>query len=534
MGTPDIIVAGGGSAGCALAARLAEGGLRTLLVEAGESDLDLRCMVPALTVAVVNNPAYDRGIMTEPDETIGGRSDYWPAAHRLGGGSAINGMIYVRGHRQDYDNWARMGATGWSFDEVLPYFRRLETNSRGGDAWRGDSGPIGVSDNLVSYPIIDQFIAAAQAAGIPRNPDHNGENPGEGTDYAQANQAGGLRASAARGYLRGRLDGANLRVLTGIRVERVLIEQGRATGIVVRQDGTERTLRARLGIVLSTGSLNTPRLLMLSGIGPAAHLHEHGVECLVDRPEVGANLQDHAGTHVVLGTTVRSINSDTRGLAALGQGLDFLLHRRGVLTSSMCHAQAFARTAPGEPIPDVQISMTAFAFEFGPDGRAVLLKRPSITITVCLARPEGRGRVSLRSNRPEDPPVVAHRLLGTDRDVERIARGIEIARDILARPPIADSIEVELRPGAEVTGAALREHVRRASVPLYHPVGTCRMGSDDGAVVDPELRLRGIDGLWVADASVMPRLPIGNTNATAMMIGEKAADLILKQVGRNQ
>jgi choline dehydrogenase len=201
---PDIIVVGGGSAGSALAARLAEGGMSTLLLEGGKSDVDIRCMVPALTVAVVNNPAYDRGVVAEPDETIGGRQDFWSAARRLGGGSAINGMIYVRGHRRDYDGWAERGATGWSFDDVLPYFRRMETNSRGGDAWRGDAGPIGVSDNRISYPIIDQFVAAAQAHGIPRNPDHNGANPGEGTDYSQATQAGGLRCSTARGYLRKR------------------------------------------------------------------------------------------------------------------------------------------------------------------------------------------------------------------------------------------------------------------------------------------------------------------------------------------
>lgn len=524
----DIIVVGGGSAGCALAARLAEAGVQTLLIEGGKSDVDLRCMVPALTVAVVNNPAYDRGVVAEPDATIGGRRDFWSAARRLGGGSAINGMIYVRGHRRDYDRWAELGATGWSFDDVLPYFRRMETNSRGGDTWRGDAGPIGVSDNRVSYPIIDQFVAAAQSYGIPRNPDHNGENPGEGTDYSQATQAGGLRCSTARGYLRGTLDRSALRVMTETEVLRVVIENGRATGVAVRRDGEEQVLRARHGVVLSAGSLNTPRLLLLSGIGPAAELQRHGIACISDRAEVGDNLQDHAGTHLIAGTRARSINSDTSGLAAVGQGLDFLFRRRGVVTSSMCHAQAFARTSPDEPIPDVQVSMTAFAFEFGPNGRAILLKRPSITITVCLARPEGRGRISLRSARPEDPPMVAHRLLGSETDVERIARGVEIARAILSQPAIAGSIELELRPGPDVTGTALRDYVRAASVPLYHPVGTCRMGSDPASVVDPDLRVRGVGGLWIADASVMPRLPIGNTNATAIMIGEKAADHIIK------
>jgi len=527
---PDIIVVGGGSAGSALAARLAERGVSTLLLEGGKSDVDIRCMVPALTVAVVNNPAYDRGVVAEPDDSVGGRQDFWSAARRLGGGSAINGMIYVRGHRRDYDGWAERGATGWSFDDVRPYFRRMETNSRGGDAWRGDAGPIGVSDSRISYPIIDQFVAAAQAHGIPRNPDHNGANPGEGTDYSQATQAGGLRCSTARGYLRGALERSALQVMTETEVLRVLIENGRATGVVVRRGGEELVLKARRGVVLSAGSLNTPRLLMLSGIGPAVELQRHGIACIADRPEVGSNLQDHVGTHLIVGTRARSINSDIHGLAALGQGLDFLFRRSGVLTSSMCHAQAFVRTSPDEAIPDVQVSMTAFAFEFGPNGRAVLLKRPSITITVCLARPEGRGRVSLRSARPEDPPVIRHCLLGSDGDVERIARGVEIAREILSQPAIAGSIELELRPGRDVTGAALRDYVRAASVPLYHPVGTCRMGSDPASVVDPDLRVRGVEGLWIADASVMPRLPIGNTNATAIMIGEKASDHIIKLI----
>lgn len=526
----DVIVVGGGSGGCAMAGRLADAGVHTLLVEAGKSDVDLRSYVPALTVAVVNNPEYDHGIQVEPDETLGGRQDIWPAAHRLGGGSAINGMIYVRGHRRDYDGWAERGATGWGFDDVVPYFRRMERNSRGGDALRGDSGPISVSDNRVSYPIVDAFVDAAQAAGIERNPDHNGERSGEGTDYSQATQDRGLRCSSARGYLRGGLDRARLRVLTETQVLRIVIEEGRATGVVIRDGGTERTLRARIGVVLSAGSMNTPRLLMLSGVGPVGHLREHGIPCLVDSPEVGANLQEHVGTHLIYATHARSINSDTRGLAALGQGLDFLLRRRGAVTSSMCHAQAFVRSSDSAAIPDVQVSMTAFAFEFSETGRAILLKRPAISLTVCVARPEGRGQVTLRSASPDDKPRIRHRLLGSEGEVGRLARGIEIARGIMRQSPIAAMLESELRPGAAVSGEALREHVRAAAVPLYHPVGTCRMGSDPQSVLDPDLAVRGVRGLWVADASVMPSLPIGNTNATVMMIGDKGSDHVLKAI----
>lgn len=528
----DVIVVGGGSAGCAMAARLAEAGVPTLLVEAGKSDLSLRSYVPALTVAVVNNPEFDRSIPAEPDESLAGREYLWPAARRLGGGSAINGMIYVRGHRRDYDGWAERGATGWGFDDVVPYFRRMERVDTGGNAYRGDSGPISVSQNRVSYPVIDAFVDAADAIGIKRNPDQNGEHSGEGAYYSEATQQNGLRCSSARGYLRGNLDRARLKVLTEAEVLKVVIEDGRAIGIVVRHGGTEHTLRARSGVVVSAGTLNSPRLLMLSGIGPADELAAHGIPCLVDSPDVGANLQEHVGTHMILATRTRSINTDTRGLPAIAQGLDFLFRRRGALTTSMCHANAFARSSEAEPIPDVQVSLTALAFEFGPNGRAILLKRPAVSITICLARPEGRGRVTLRSANPDDPPRVNHRLIGSDADVERIARGIEIARQIAAQSPLADLIESEIMPGSAVTGAALRDHVRKAVVPLYHPVGTCRMGSDAQAVVDADLAVRGVTGLWVADASVMPTLPVGNTNATAMMIGDKGAAHVLKTIGQ--
>jgi choline dehydrogenase len=528
----DVIVVGGGSAGCAMAARLAEAGVPTLLVEAGKSDLSLRSYVPALTVAVVNNPEFDRSIPAEPDESLAGREYLWPAARRLGGGSAINGMIYVRGHRRDYDGWAERGATGWGFDDVVPYFRRMERVDTGGNAYRGDSGPISVSQNRVSYPVIDAFVDAADAIGIKRNPSQNGEHSGEGAYYSEATQQNGLRCSSARGYLRGNLDRARLKVLTEAEVLKVVIEDGRAIGIVVRHGGAEHTLRARSGVVVSAGTLNSPRLLMLSGIGPADELAAHGIPCLVDSPDVGANLQEHVGTHMILATRTRSINTDTRGLPAIAQGLDFLFRRRGALTTSMCHANAFARSSEAEPIPDVQVSLTALAFEFGPNGRAILLKRPAVSITICLARPEGRGRVTLRSANPDDPPRVNHRLIGSDADVERIARGIEIARQIAAQSPLADLIESEIMPGSAVTGAALRDHVRKAVVPLYHPVGTCRMGSDAQAVVDADLAVRGVAGLWVADASVMPTLPVGNTNATAMMIGDKGAAHVLKTIGQ--
>jgi choline dehydrogenase len=525
---PDLIVVGGGSAGCAMAARLAEAGRSVLLLEAGKSDDTLRLRIPALSYSVVSNPEYDWGYLGEADASVDGRADKWPAGRRLGGGSAVNGMIYVRGHARDYDHWAELGAQGWSAAEVWPYFRRMETFEDGGNAFRGDTGPIHVERNRMHYPIVDAYIDAAVACGIPRNPDHNGALSGEGTDYAQATLERGLRCSAAQGYLRDWSGALRPLVRTEALVRRILIEGGRAVGVEVIEQGRKRTLRARHGIVLSAGSLNTPRLLMLSGVGPAAELERLGLKVLADVPGVGANLQEHVGTHIILRTHTPTINSDARGLAALGQGLAFLAQRRGVLTSSMCHAQAFVKTSAAEPIPDVQVSLTAFAFRINEMGRAELLRVPAVNITVCLARPRGRGRLTLRSADPAAPPRIEHQLLGDASEVERLARGLTIARDILAQPALKPHIAEELVPGPAVSGAALPGYLRKAALPLLHPVGTCRMGQDAMAVVDPNLQVRGIAGLWVADASVFPALTIGNTNATSIMVGDKGADHVLR------
>jgi choline dehydrogenase len=527
----EIVVVGGGSAGCAMAARLSDGGRETVLLEAGKSDVDLRLLVPALTMAVVHNPDYDWSFDAEADPSIGGRVDKWPAGKRLGGSSAINGMIYVRGHKWDYDRWAQLGASGWASADVAPYFRRIETNSRGGDEVRGDAGPISVSDNRVDYPVVQAFVESAVSYGIFRNSDHNGIRAGEGTDFSQTSQRGGLRCSAARGYLRNERPRRNLRVRTQVIVRRILIENGRAVGVEYDQSGQTRTLRSSRGVVLSAGTINTPRLLMLSGVGPARDLQALGIEVVADSPGVGANLQEHVGTHIVARVNTATVNTDTRGLRAVWQGLDFLLRRRGALTSSMCHAQAFVRTEPDLPVPDVQISCTAFAFDLNEVGRAVLSRDASISLTVVCSRPESRGFLSLRSADPLAPPIIRHQLLGANEDVERLARGVKIGRGILAQPAMARHITEIVRPGAAENGAALRDYLRRFAVPLYHPVGTCRMGRDPDAVVDPDLRVRGVDKLWIADASVMPTIPSGNTNATAIMIGDKGADHVLKTCG---
>ena len=529
-GEPDLIVVGGGSAGLACAARLAEGGLRVLLVEAGSAHRDLRVSVPALMSGMVQQPAFDWCYRAEPDASVGGRPDVWPAGKRLGGGSAINGMMFIRGHPWDYDHWAELGATGWDYASVLPYFRRLEDNERGADAWRGAGGPIAVSEVRSRYAVTDEWIEAAGEAGIPRSADLNGE-VAEGVDAIQLSQRRGLRCSTAHGYLKSKP--AGLEVLTEAQVLRIEVADGRATGVTLRRGGETRTLTARHGVVLSAGALNTPRLLMLSGIGPAAHLQEHGIAVAADLPGVGANLQEHPGCHLVNAVSARTLNDDARGFAGLRQLLALAFARSGALTTGIGHAQAFVRSREGLAAPNLQLAFSAFAFEITAKGNLALAKDAAVSTFVAVTRPQSRGKISLRSADPDAPPLIEHRLLGEEVDAAQLVEGLEIARRIMAQPAIAPHVTAEIRPGAAADSReALRGYVGAATIPMFHPVGTAKMGAADDpmAVVGPDCGLRGVAGLWVADASIMPTIPQGNTNATAIMIGERASDLVLAAV----
>jgi choline dehydrogenase len=533
MSDHDLIVVGGGSAGCAMAARLAEDGRhRILLLEAGETDRVYRSRVPALMSSVVQDPAFDWRYVAEPDPSIGGRADVWPAGKRLGGGSAINGMMFIRGHAWDYDHWAQLGAAGWDYASVLPYFKRMERNERGEDPWRGGRGPLWVSEGRAQYPITQAWIDAAQQAGIERSPDLNGARA-EGVDFVQVSQRNGLRCSSAAAYIHGS-HRANLAVDLTTQVLRVILKNGRATGVEILRDGAKRIIGAKHGVIICAGSMNSPRLLMLSGIGPAQHLKEVGVTVALNAPGVGENLQDHVGTHLVNNVNIRTLNNDAQGLRGLAQLFRFAIQRRGVLTTSIGHAHAFVRSRSTCPAPNLQLAFAAFAFDLDSEGKLILRDKPSVSTLIALMRPTHRGRITLRSGDPLAAPVISHRLLGSDEDIEQLVEGLALARSIMNQPAIARFVTDEVRPGVALTDLdQIRAYVRAASIPLYHPVGTCKMGEDKMAVVDSQLRVRGIAGLWVADASIMPTLPAGNTNATSIMIGDKGAAHVLRALTRS-
>ena len=516
-----------------VAARLAEDpSLSVLLVEAGGSDRHPYSRLPAASGAAVFSPKFNWMYAAEPDPTRDGKVDAWWSGRGLGGGSAINGMMFVRGHRNDYDHWSELGCRGWDYDSVLPYFKRMECNRRGGDEWRGTDGPHSVEDLHVDSALTHAWVKAAEQAGIPRSDDLNGAEH-EGVDYVQVAQRRGWRESAAQAYLHRAGSRANLRVQLNSRVTRILFEGGRARGIEFFRDGAGQAGQAlaRAAVILSAGAIATPRLLQLSGIGDAQMLKRSGIAALAHTPGVGRNLQEHAGVRYSFDVNGETLGSVTGPLHNLGQLWQFLFKGKGLLTTPIAHAHAFVRTTEAFKTPNIQLTMAPFHLEIGED-RAVLSKAKIAGGALGLMQTQSRGEISLRSLDPLAPPRIHYPMLDSEEDLEQLVAACRLARRITAQPAFAGHLARWREPADETfAGAQLREFVQQAAFPMYHPVGTCRMGADADAVVTPDLRVRGVDGLWVIDASVMPTLVTGNTNATVLMIGEKGADLVKSALG---
>jgi choline dehydrogenase-like flavoprotein len=523
----DYIVIGAGPAGCAVAARLAQSSVNTsvALVEAGPAKASMLSDIPLGIAALTpfssrRNYAYQ----TAPQPGLGGRKGYQPRGRGLGGSSLINAMIYMRGQPQDYDFWAAIGCKGWGWADVLPYFRRSENNARGADALHGAGGPLHVSDLSYDNPAAAAFVEAAVQAGFPRNADFNGATQ-EGVGLYQVFQKDGRRYNAARAYLQSP-SASNLAVFAEARALRVVFESRRAAGIVVRRGGRAERLDARREIILSGGTFGSPQLLMVSGIGPAEHLKSVGLEVFHDAPGVGFNLQDHCdytANLIARGPGLFGLAPSMFPTMA-GALIDFLRHRRGLLTSNAAEAGGFIRSRPDVDRPDVQLH---FCIGIVDDHNRKLHFGTGMSLHVCALRPKSRGSVRLASPDIAEAPVIDPNFLSDPEDVETLVRGVQIAQIILAQPALAQYGGKFIYGTGRDDPEALRALIRDHADTIYHPVGTCRMGADERSVIDPKLRVRGIDGLRVADASIMPKLVSGNTQAPAAMIGEKAADLIL-------
>lgn len=517
----DYVIVGAGSAGCVLANRLSEDpAVNVLLIEAGGRDRHPNIKIPA-AFAKQFRTKLDWDFNTEPEPHCDGRSLYLPRGKGLGGSSSMNAMLYVRGHPLDYERWAADGATGWGWENIWPYFLRAEDNARGASEHHAVGGPLRVEDERSPRPLTARFLVACEEAGIPRIEDYNGPEQ-DGASMAQVTQRNGRRWSTADAYLRPVLRRKNLDLLTGAQVLGVELEGGRASGVRYRgRRGGEKVARAQGEVILAAGAFASPQLLMLSGIGPADQLREHGIPVAVDLPGVGENLQDHPYLVSVWDVPGGGSLADAEKPKAL---LEFLLRRSGPLTSTVAEAFAFIRSRPGLAQPDLQFH---FAPAYFVDNGFEDYDGHAITMGPVLVAPRSRGWLRLRSADPADKPRILTNSLAEPEDVAALIAGTRLAREIAAAGPLASVVGREVFPGGDLsTDGDLEEDLRRRVDLLYHPVGTCRMGSDDRSVVDPELRVRGLDGLRVVDASVMPTIPSGNTNAPTIAVAERGADLI--------
>ena len=523
----DYIIVGAGSAGCVLANRLsADGKHSVLLLEAGPKDSNIWIHVPLGYGKLFKEKTVNWMYQTEPEPGLGGRQVFQPRGKVLGGSSSINGLLYVRGQHEDYDRWRQRGNSGWGYDDVLPYFKKAENQQRGGDKYHGAGGPLPVSDLGHPDPLSAAFIDAAAETGLPVNPDFNGATQ-EGAGFFQTTTRGGRRASTAVAYLRPAMSRGNLRVETSALAQRLLFEGRRARAVEYRQGGVLRTARARKEILVSGGAYNSPQLLQLSGVGPAELLKQHGIDVVLDAPGVGNDLQDHLQvrlvTHCAQRVTLNDIlNHPVRRIMA---GARYAAFRTGPLTIAAGTSGAFFKTNPRLATPDVQIHFLPFSTDKMGEK---LHSFSGFSASVCQLRPESRGSLRIRSADPAAPPEIRINYLATETDRTAFVEGIKILRKILAAPALKPFVVGEVEPGPKVVSDEdILNFCRQRGSTVYHPTSTCRIGD----VVDPRLRVLGVDKLRVADASVMPNVISGNTNAPTIMIGEKAAEMIAADHG---
>lgn len=522
----DYIIVGGGSSGCALAGRLSENPTHeVLLLEAGGNGDSLLINTPAAVVAMVPHKVNNWAFETVPQPNLNGRKGYQPRGKTLGGSSAINAMAYIRGHKIDYDQWAELGNSGWSFNDVLPYFKRSENNQRITDEWHGNDGPVVVSDLQTDNPFQQHYLQAAQQVGYPLTKDFNGENQ-EGIGIYQVTQKNGERWSSFHAYIKPHLGKrSNLHVETKAVSTRILFEGKRATGIEYIQNGQRKTALARKEVILSAGAFQSPQLLMLSGIGDANELKQHGIELVHHLPGVGKNLQDHPD--FIFG--YKSSNANLLGISLKGsvhllrQMLRYRQSRRGLMSSNFAEGGGFLKTSPDLPAPDIQLH---FVIALVDNHARTLHSGHGFSCHVCLLRPQSRGRVSLKDSNPLSAPVIDPQFLSHPDDMEGLVAGYKMTEKLMKAPALAQFITSDPFTENVTSDEEIRQVLRARTDTVYHPVGTCKMGVDDMAVVDPQLKVYGIEGLRVVDASIMPTIIGGNTNAPAIMIAEKAADLI--------
>ncbi len=525
----DYVIIGAGSAGCVLANRLSADGTTTVaLLEAGSTDWNPWIHVPVGYFKTIHNPATDWCYETEPDPGLNGRSLKWPRGKVLGGSSSINGLLYIRGQAEDYDNWAANGCSGWSFNDVLPYFKRSQNQARGASEYHGTDGPLRVSDMSFKRPICDDFINGVAELGTPLSNDANGENQ-EGVGYYQLTAHNGRRCSSAAAYLKDIKKRPNLTILTHAFAERIGFENRRAHIVHIKHKNEPRIIKANREVILSGGTINSAQLLQLSGIGPGQVLQDQGIDVVIDSPDVGENLQDHLQLRTVYKTRKPVTLNDelSNPLQKMRAGLQYMTTRSGPLSMAASQVFAFCKTRLSNDRPDIQYHFQPLSADSPGEG---LHSFSAITASVCQLRPESRGSIHIKSADPTVHPSIKPNYLSTELDCQTAIESIKHARKVMQTKAMKEHIQEEYLPDPAATSdEQLLNQAREIANTIYHPVGTCRMGTDDNAVVDPQLQVKGVQGLRVVDASIMPEIVSGNTNAPTIMIAERASDFILNQ-----